>query len=320
MTTLSTIPFNPKEQLVRVPSVGSFMRQLYVHNSYGNDDQYAGYTPERPLKTWDAAINRHAQNRTDSPTEYGCTIHLMPGHAETVSSAGGIAVDVNNIETRGHGFGEQRPTITIGSDSILADINFSGSNLLTRNVIFKNGFDNLTAALHVTGDDVSFIDVETRDNDSTKHCDYFIHVTAAARFNLLNWVHRGGKGKTGPIAGLHIDGASEDVIVIPKWIDGDFSTGLIVNDSTAIGGTGLQVFGSAHWPAYMRTRNGTNVIATAVDTTKGHYGPYLNIRLKDDSSITNCLVGADMEFFAPISVVNADGERSTEWTGTQSSS
>lgn len=316
--TLSTIPFVPKEQLVRVPAVGGFMRQLYVHASYGNDGQYAGYTPERPLATLDAAINRHAGN--NSATEYGCTIHLMPGHAETVSGAGGIAVDQTNIEIIGHGNGSQRPTITIGSDSILADIDFSGSNILVRNVLFTIGFDNVTAALHVTGDDITFMDVETRDNDSTKHCDYFIHATAVARFSLLNWVHRAGKGKTGAVAAVHIDGASEDVLIIPKWMDGNFSTANISNDSTAIGGTGLQVFGSAYWPAYLRNRNGVNVIASAVATTKGHYGPNLNIRLADDSTIVHCLAGDDMEFFQPISVVNADGERSTEWMGAQSTS
>uniref|UniRef100_A0A6M3ILX6 Uncharacterized protein n=1 Tax=viral metagenome TaxID=1070528 RepID=A0A6M3ILX6_9ZZZZ len=276
------------------------------------NDTNDGKHPNRPLATWDGGINKCTASRGDY-------VLLMPGHAETVAAAAGIDLDVIGVTTVGLGYGALRSTITFAT-AITADVDIDAASNTIRNVLFVNGLDNMTAPIDVNAADFTMIDCETRDNDTNYHVDDFIFTDGGAdRLSLIGWIHRANGGKTGPLTALRIRGGPDDVLVIPKWIDGDFSVGCISNDSTAC--TQLQVFGSAEWPAYMRTRNAADVICTAVATTKGRYGPYLNLRLQDDGcSISASLVGADMEFFAPIGVVNADGERSVEWNGTQSDS
>jgi len=269
-----------------------------------------GKHPSRPLSTWDGGVNKCTASRGDY-------ILLMPGHTESIIAAAGLDLDIIGVTTVGLGYGDLRPTITF-STATTADMDIDAASITIRNVLFVNGIDNLTAPIDVNAAAFTMIDCETRDNDSTLHCDDFIFADGGAhRMTLLNWTHRANTGKTGPLAALTMRGGAEDMIVVPRWIDGDFSVGCIRNDSTA--SAQIQIFGSAEWPAYMRTRNAADVIVACVATTKGRMGPYLNLRLTDDAAnITECLVGADMEFFAPISVVNADGERSMEFNATQS--
>jgi len=269
-----------------------------------------GLHPSRPLATWDGGVNKCTASRGDY-------ILLMPGHAESIIAAAGLDLDVIGITTVGLGYGDLRPTITFET-AITADMDVDAASITVRNVLFVNGIDNLTAPIDVNAAAFSMIDCETRDNDSTMHTDNYIVCDGNAhRLTLMGWTHRANTGKTGGISALQMRGGGADMIINPRWVDGDFSTACIVNDSTA--STQIQIFGSAEWPAYMRTRNAADVIATCVATTKGRFGPYLNLRLNDDAAnITECLVGADMEFFAPISIVNADGERSIEFNATQS--
>ena len=70
-------------------------------------------------------------------------------------------------------------------------------------------------------------------------------------------------------------------------------------------------------PSYIRTRNAADVAITCVATTTGNIGPNIYIRLQDNAAnVTEALVGADMQFYAPLGIVNADGELALDWNGT----
>lgn len=265
-------------------------------------------TFKQPFSTIDEAVGACTANNGD-------VIFVAPGHTESVVAAAGINLDVAGISIIGLGQGENRPKVTF-TTAITADMDVGAANIRVENIIFINGVDNLTAPIDVNAADFQFINCETRDNDSNYHCDDFIQTDANAnRLYIEGWVHR-GDGKTGAQTALSIVGGA-DIIVIPRWVIGDFATAAIENVTTAA--TNLQVFGSATWPAYLRTTNSADVIFTAVATTTGRVGPYLNARLQDNAAnITAAFVGADMEFFQPINLVNADGESSLQTTITAS--
>jgi len=311
--TAGIAPYRPMEQLVRLPSVGDFNRQLYVHADYGSVS-HDGNSPERPLATLDQAINRHAGN--NSETEYGCTIHLMPGHAETITAAAQVVADQPRIKVLGHGFGNQRPTFTF-TTAIAADIDITGADFWLENCRFVNGIDNLTNPLDLSGARTVLKDIELVDTNSSYHVDDWIVTTAACDgLRIEDIVYNGNGGKTGGQTVMSIVGGS-DIIIIPKWMWGDCVTAFIENVTTAC--TNLQIFGRASWPAYFQQVNAADVIATCVATTTGRMGPFLNARLADDgANITEAFVGADMEFFQPINIVNADGESSLETNITAS--
>ena len=292
-----------------LPQVGVTTGSVFFVDSNtgaaGND----GLSPQFPLATWDQAVNKCTASKGD-------LIYLMPGHAESISAAGGVDLDVIGVTTIGLGSGSLQPTITFDT-AITADIDFDAASNAVINVLFVAGIDNLTAPIDINAPDCKLINCETRDNNSSYHCDDFIVADANAdRLEIIGHVHRASGGNTGAQTAISVVGAS-DVIIVPRWIDGDFATACIENVTTAC--DNLQVFGDATFPAYLRNRNSGDVIFTAVATTKGRVGPFINARLADNAAnITEAFVGADMEFFQPINIVNADGEASLQTSITAS--
>lgn len=285
-----------------MPLLNSYAGSVFWVDSGAGSDGNKG-TFDRPFATLDYAVGRCKANNGD-------VIMIKPGHSETISSAGALDLDVAGITIIGLGSGADRPTFTFDS-AITADMDVDAANITVANCLFVNGIDNLTAPIDVNAADFSFIDCETRDNNSSFHCDDFILTDDNAdRLYIDGWVHRANGGKAGAQTAISIVGG-DDHVIIPRVIDGAFATACIENVTTAC--DTLQVFGRADFPAYLRTRNSADVIFTAVATTKGRVGPFINARIADDAAnITEAFVGADMEFFQPINIVNADGESSME--------
>ncbi len=92
-----------------------------VGGSNGNDGSY-----RRPFSTLDYAVGKCTASRGD-------IIFVMPGHAETIATAGALALDVAGIAIVGLGTGTARPTFTwsaTGSTATLAASNISLYNLI----------------------------------------------------------------------------------------------------------------------------------------------------------------------------------------------
>lgn len=245
----------------------------------------------------------------------GDMVYLKAGHTETVNAAGDITL-TKALTIVGQGSGSRRPTFTFNT-TVNADININAANITMVNLLFVNGIDALVAPIDVNAADFTMYGCETRDNDSNYACvDFIVSDANAHRMQILDWVHRANGGKVGADTAISIVGGNDHVIM-PRWIDGNFAVACIENVTTAC--DNLQVLGNAMFPAYLRTRNAADVIFTAVATTKGRVGPFINARLQDDAAnITEAFVGADMEFFQPINIVNADGESSMQTNITAS--
>jgi len=288
---------NPNQFVADAP--GMVGKVLFVDSVRGSSS-YDGTDPHEPKASLDDAINNCAADE-------GAIIYLMPNHAESVTSAGAIAFDTAGVKVVGLGKGAARPTFTF-STAVTASITITASCWL-ENILFVNGIDNLTNPINIAAADVVIKDCECRDDNASYHCDDFILTTAAAnRLQIIDHVHQASGGNTGAQTAISIVGGN-DIIIIPKHIDGDFATACIENVTTAC--DTLRVFGRASRLGYLRNRNSADVCVTCVATTKGHIGPHLYGRLADNAAnITEAFVGADMEFFLPIEIVNLDGESS----------
>src|SRR3990167_2617804 len=177
---------------IQVPHVG---KTFYVNNSttaaelqpygIGGSDGNHGETPERPFSTIDKAINSCAAGRGD-------TIYVLPGHAETVTTATDIVPDVSHINIIGLGKGEKRPIITFATNTT-ANIPVSGANTRISNMVFKVNVASQVAMITTTGTDIeidhcsfregsstglNFITVGAADNDSDRvyihDCDFYM--------------------------------------------------------------------------------------------------------------------------------------------------
>lgn len=294
---------------------GVSIRGLPVLNSYAGNvfwvDSGAGSNGNdgslnRPFATIDYAVGRCTANNGD-------IICVKPGHTETVTAAGGLALDVAGITLLGFSSGSDRPTINF-TTAVGADMNVDAANITMINFLFTGGVDALTGPIDVNAADFSMLECETRDVTG-QAVDFIVTDANADRLFISGWVHRGAAAAGADTAITIVGG--DDITIIPKFIDGNFAVAAIENVTTAA--VNLQVFGSGDYPAYIRTRNAADVIFTAVATTTGRVGPNLNARLADDAAnITEAFVGADMEFFQPINIVNADGQSSLQTNITAS--
>lgn len=104
-----------------------------------------GTSPRDPFASIDYVVSQCIANQGD-------TIVAMPGHAETISAAAGLALDVAGITVIGIGSGASQPTITL--DTIIsADVDIDAANITLMNLHFIANFADITAMIDVNADD-----------------------------------------------------------------------------------------------------------------------------------------------------------------------
>lgn len=114
-------------------------------SSVNGDDGRAGRSVETSVATLDHALSLATANNDD-------VIYLLPGHAETVSAAAGLVIDVAGITIIGVGVGSLQPTITFDTDAD-ADMDIDAANVLIENVHFRANYADIVAAIDVNADD-----------------------------------------------------------------------------------------------------------------------------------------------------------------------
>ena len=116
---------------------------FFISSVSGTNSVGAGRSPEAPL----ASLAYFMLN--DFPTaSNGDIVYLMPGHAEVVSAAAGIVMDIAGVTVIGLGTGTLQPKITF--DTIIsADLDVDAANITFENVHFSANFADITAALDI---------------------------------------------------------------------------------------------------------------------------------------------------------------------------
>ena len=294
---------------------GVAIRGLPVLNTYGGNlfvvDSGAGSnsndgTHNRPFSSLDYAVGKCTANNAD-------IIVVKAGHTETVTAAGGLDLDVAGITIIGLGNGDDRPTVNF-TTATGADMDVDAANITVQNILFTGGIDALTGPIDVNAADFAMINCETRDVTG-QGTDWIVADANADRMLIDGWVHRGAAAAGGASA-LQLVGG-DNTTVRNFWIDGNFDTAAIENVTTAA--VNLTVGGGSNSANYIRNRNSADVAFTAVATTTGNVGPNIYARITDNAAnITEAFVGADMQFFTPIQIVNLDGESGMETNITAS--
>jgi len=128
-----------------------------IAGSNGNAGTYT-----QPFSTIDYAIGRCQASAGD-------IIMVMPGHAETISDASTITMDVAGIAIVGLGVGSLRPTLTFDT-ATSANIPVTAANMSISNFLIVNNFadiaSNFTATGTATPTDLTIENCEFRDTSS----------------------------------------------------------------------------------------------------------------------------------------------------------
>ena len=163
-----------------IPIVQTHPGQVYyVNNSsvlapggIGGAD-IGGGTYTKPFSTIDYAVGR---------CQAGDIIFVMPGHAETISDATSLNLDVAGIAIVGLGSGSLRPTITLDTANT-ATIPVSADNIMIYNFKFVANFLSIAKCFTLT----------TAKHFGTPHCEFSDTSTI---LNFVNIVESTGAANT----------------------------------------------------------------------------------------------------------------------------
>lgn len=188
---------------------------FFVYSGDGADGN-SGLSPDDPLATIDAAINKCTADKGD-------VIIVMPGHAETITTAAGIVVDVNGISIIGLGNGRNRPVITFGATA--ARIPVSADNVVIRNLVFLSGIADVVSGVTVTGDDVALIECEWAVSGAALEFLQMLDIDTAVRCQVVGCRFLAST-TAGTNTGIRLDTATACRIAHSE-LRGDFTTGAI---------------------------------------------------------------------------------------------
>lgn len=184
-----------------------------------------GYNPDAPFATIDYAVSACTASNGD-------VIYVMPGHAEVVTAAGGLDLDVAGITIIGLGRGASMPTVTL-TTAATADVDIDAAGVTVQNVKFVAGFADIAAFFDVNADDFSLIDC--------------VLVASAVDLNAKIWVQDAAAGGSDRITiqGCYVqdrDAANTHFVNFAGTGDGHKVVGNVLHvdcGTMAIGGAGV---------------------------------------------------------------------------------
>ena len=187
----------------------------------GADSVGYGKSPDAPFLTLDYAVSQCAASKGD-------VIYLMPGHAETISTAAlSPGVDVAGVKIVGLGQGASRPTFTF--THVDANIIVSAAGCSMRNILFLVGVDNLVEAVDVNSNDFLLEDCEVREG-SALQATTSVDITGAGANACDRTVIRNCKiisEAAGAVNAIQISQVVDGLVIEGCWISGDFSDAAI---------------------------------------------------------------------------------------------
>lgn len=278
---------------------------FFVCSVTGTNAAGYGSNPDAPVASIDYAVGLCTASKNDR-------IYAMPGHVETVTAAGGLALDVAGVEVIGLGRGSNRPKINF-TTAVAASMTVTAANCKVKNVIFTGGIDALVGPINVAAADFTLEDCEWRDVTG-QATDVILTTAAADRLLVKNWRHD-GDAAAGTNAGIAIVGG-DGIVLDGLRMDGNFAVGCIDIRTTAT--TDLEVRN-----VWARNRNASCIFLVDTQTgSTGLIGPNIFVRLlTDGANITEAITGATFVLFDPIYVVNAAAQKAMliNWTASADS-
>lgn len=197
---------------ILLPSASDLLttgKVFYVDSNLGNNGN-SGREPTKAVATLANAITRVTANKGD-------IIVLMPGHAETISTATALTLSVAGVKIIGLGFGVMRPTFTLGT-SATATINVTANSVQFKNVLFvANVADCASCFTLTTAKDFTLVECEFRDTSAILNFLYIIDTNTtsnAADGIFMQNCKRIGLGATTNTGIVKMDGTNDRFTVI----------------------------------------------------------------------------------------------------------
>ncbi|MDO8716406.1 MAG: hypothetical protein Q7J73_06315 [Dehalococcoidales bacterium] len=167
----------------------------------GRDAAGYGQNPDAPFLTLDYAIGAATASNGDQ-------IYLMPGHAETLTTAGAVAIDKAGLTIVGIGDGALRPTFTFTSTDNTASILITAASTKIKNILGICDDDGLTNPFHIQAADCD-LDITWRDPTTLIEAAVVVLTTAAASRLKIKMKYEGQTAGSSPTSAIQLVGVAE---------------------------------------------------------------------------------------------------------------
>jgi hypothetical protein len=191
-----------------------------ISGSNGNPGTY-----QKPFSTIDYAIGQCTASRGD-------IIFVMPGHAETITAADEINLDIAGVAIIGLGYGSLMPRIDFNNTA--ATVGVSASDTVLKGLHFRALISAVVVAVNVKADvsgvsiDGCLFSAETAGTDEFNHSIRFVDGNSRCLVSKCTI----DMGIAGAVAGIHLDADTAFLVIEDNIIRGDFSSANILGDTT----------------------------------------------------------------------------------------
>ena len=220
-------------------------KYLFVSSVLGATGNTGAY--DSPLNSVDRAMDYCVANQN-------YIIVCLPGHAETLTAAGGITMDVAGVTVVGLGNGNDRPRFTFGTATSASWL-ITAANCRVLNVVGIAGIDGLTNPFHVQAAGFTF-SIEWQDGSATVEALRAILTTAAADNLTGALVYRGFSAGNATVNAIRLVGVNDARLYVDYY--GILTTGVVEMITTAC--TNVNVTGTFY------VSGTTNLSLNVVDT------------------------------------------------------
>ncbi len=215
-----------------VPVFGSRNSDIVTGNVFFVDsghnaalDAVNGGQRDTPFATLDYAVGQCTASNGD-------VIYVLPGHAESLTLADAVDIDVAGVSVIGLGQGTDRPTFTY--TAVAGEIVVGADNVLIENIVCNASEPTVLLAIDIE-DGVNYTTIRNCkfgvDTANTDEFNAIIHFTNNSTGAVVEGcVLDAGLGAS--VAGIHLDADTESLTIRNNRIHGDYSTGCIVGDTT----------------------------------------------------------------------------------------
>lgn len=230
------------------PTTGSV---FFVHSGTGNTG-FAGTSPANPKATIAQAIALCTASKSD-------IIIVMPGHAENITSATSLALNVAGVSVIGLGRGRNRPVLSFTNTA--GKIVITGANCRLSNLVLLADVSAVVTGISVEAHDVELDHLYMGFVDTGDDFAIMVLVSAFDRLNVHD-CHFVAENTAGCNAGIQFVDAL-DTHIWRNVFEGDYTTA-VLNGVTTLS-TGVFVVGN-----YLRNSDTTaGVLLTTVASSTG---------------------------------------------------
>jgi len=275
----------------------------YVQSSLGSNTN-SGKSPLHPFATM-------AYAESQMTADQGDVCYVLPGHAETISTDGGLTINIADTSWIGCGTGDQRPLITIGTLAAAAMV-ISGAGTRFWNFRISIAIDAATDPIQISAAGCDFGYCEIIEATACESLDLISLNASATRCKLHDlWIQGRNTADGDALNAIHLDGCDQVEIYNIFAFGGDWKEGVIKNE-------GDEALDLHIHDCYLKTAAPEDLCIILDAAATGWTHDIYCVLNDDAANIDECIVGAAMNFFDPILVVNAAGEKGIEWAGTDS--